>query len=176
MTKFDKPTTNSAGCSPCTSEAHHRADVTPKFKVGDIVTYTNDYGVAWRGRTITGIEYWEGLDEPRYFYEPHDAHWYSVPESSLTLETAAVAGENIEPPAKIVGGLTAHIKALNGTRGRGAYYVRIRHVRDWNEVQVRLTDGQTTRATQHIDLGHTKESRDDAIREIYGTIKQFITY
>lgn len=59
----------------------------PKFKVGDVVTYTNDYGVRWTGRTITGIEYWD--DQVRYFYAPTDAHWFSVPEASLKLERTA---------------------------------------------------------------------------------------
>jgi hypothetical protein len=60
-----------------------------KFKVGDRVTFTNDYGLAFKGKTIVGLSQWtwEGADpQQRYFYAPNDAPWYSVPESSLTLE------------------------------------------------------------------------------------------
>lgn len=61
----------------------------PVFQAGDVVTYTNDYGVPWPGRTIVGTEFWQGYDERRYFYSPSDAPWFSVPESSLKLERRA---------------------------------------------------------------------------------------
>jgi hypothetical protein len=78
------PTINSNSVS----EAHQPAVVqAPKFSVGDVVTYTNDYGVKWCGKTITGIEVVNGTN--RYFYTPHDAYWNSVPEASLKLEKAA---------------------------------------------------------------------------------------
>lgn len=70
--------------------------------------------------------------------------------------------------------LAQQVKALNGTRGRGAYFVRVKHDREWNEVQVRLTDGHDTRATAHIDIGHTKESRQAAVDELTATVKHFI--
>lgn len=72
---------------PATYELKVMKKETPAaFQLGDVVTYTNDQGVAWPGLTITGSEYWQKFDERRYFYAPHDAHWYSVPESSLRLE------------------------------------------------------------------------------------------
>lgn len=43
---------------------------TPKFKIGDFVTFRNDAGVSFRNKTITGVEYWEGDPEPRYFFYP----------------------------------------------------------------------------------------------------------
>lgn len=76
---------DNAGFPPEPPEAHQRADgLAPKFKVGDVVTVTNDYGVRWPGKTITGMEVVDG--KTRYFYAPHDAHWYSVRDESLTLE------------------------------------------------------------------------------------------
>lgn len=56
----------------------------PKFKVGDKVTYTNEYGVVFTGKTVTEIEEVKG--NYRYFYEPDDAYWVSVPEESLSPE------------------------------------------------------------------------------------------
>lgn len=51
----------------------------PKFKIGDKVDFTNDYGVKFPNLTITGIDYWEGYAEPRYFFEPsgNPAHYAS---------------------------------------------------------------------------------------------------
>lgn len=67
-----------------------------------------------------------------------------------------------------------HIKALNGTRGRGSYHVRVKLDREWNEIIVRLTDGTCTRTTQRIDIGHTTEDKISALTELYGTVKHFI--
>ena len=58
----------------------------PKFKIGDAVTFTNDYGVVFKGKRIVGFEKWaDGTrpDEQRYFYAPSDSPWFSVPESAL---------------------------------------------------------------------------------------------
>ena len=67
---------------------HQQALVkSPKFKVGDIVTFTNDYGVRWPNKTIIGTEYWHSAPEQiRYFYAPSDCPWFSVREESLKLE------------------------------------------------------------------------------------------
>ena len=60
-----------------------------EFKPGDAVTYVNEYGVEFPGKTIIGSEMWtgyfSGVTETRYFYEPSDSPWVSVPESRLTL-------------------------------------------------------------------------------------------
>jgi hypothetical protein len=62
------------------------------FKVGDIVTYTNDQGCRFTGRTITKCTnshpVWPG--QWRYYYAPTDADWFPVKESSLTLEERAI--------------------------------------------------------------------------------------
>jgi hypothetical protein len=62
-----------------------------KFKVGDVVEYTNEYGVHIGQRKISAIDDSTGWsdDEPRYFLTPTDTPWYSVRERSLhpaTLE------------------------------------------------------------------------------------------
>lgn len=61
----------------------------PLFQTGDVVTFTNDYGVQWPGLTVVGTEFWKRFEERRYFYAPTAAPWYSVPESSLKLERRA---------------------------------------------------------------------------------------
>lgn len=58
----------------------------PKFKVGDLVVYTNDQDVCFGERTIVGIDYWEGYPEPRYFMEPSgNPEHYSSKESNFAL-------------------------------------------------------------------------------------------
>lgn len=56
--------------------------VKPKYKVGDRVVWTNDYGVNWGVRTISAV------DEPdkwgnRYYITPTDAPWMYVREKNL---------------------------------------------------------------------------------------------
>lgn len=73
------------------SEYKHREDQTmsknvPKFKIGDRVIFTNDNGVVFPGKTITGIEYWEGYSEPLYFYKPTDTPWFASREQHFSLE------------------------------------------------------------------------------------------
>lgn len=52
-----------------------------RFKIGDVVNYTNSNGVFWGKRTITGLDYRNG---PTYYIEPTDTPWFSVKESELT--------------------------------------------------------------------------------------------
>lgn len=56
-----------------------------KFKVGDVVNWTNDYGVKFPERKVVGVEYVVGKGH-RYYIEPHDAYWMSIPESQLVAE------------------------------------------------------------------------------------------
>ena len=59
--------------------------MTHKYQEGDKVVFTNEFGVCWGVRTITGLcdPYTEG-GEPRYFIEPTDCPWFSTAESTLT--------------------------------------------------------------------------------------------
>ncbi|MEW6343012.1 MAG: hypothetical protein AB1704_20315 [Pseudomonadota bacterium] len=58
-----------------------------RFKVGDIVHWTNDYGAEWFGRRIVGIDHYATFG-PRYFLDPNDAYWAPVHERNLAYETA----------------------------------------------------------------------------------------
>jgi hypothetical protein len=62
----------------------------PAFKPGDIVCWTNEYGVKWHGRRILRLE---NPDEwgHRYYLEPHDAHWMYVREQNLSYESLSLA-------------------------------------------------------------------------------------
>ncbi|MDO8416517.1 MAG: hypothetical protein Q7S87_09930 [Agitococcus sp.] len=61
----------------------------PKFMVGDVVSYTNDYGVCFENKTVTQIDFVEGKP-PRYFYTPSDSPWFSVRESGLAPVQQAI--------------------------------------------------------------------------------------
>lgn len=56
-----------------------------KFKLGDLVTFINDYGVKWPEKTVVGIEERPG-EEPRYFLQPTDCPWFPTRESNLVLD------------------------------------------------------------------------------------------
>ncbi len=56
------------------------------LKVGDVVTYTNDYGVVFRWRRVIGF-----AKDPRFGRTVHfsgGAYWAPVRPESLKLETA----------------------------------------------------------------------------------------
>jgi len=69
----------------------HTLKIDHKFKVGDQVIYTNDFGVCWGIKTITSLEYRstsrddDGPQTLTYHYEGSDTPWYSVDESNFTL-------------------------------------------------------------------------------------------
>jgi len=63
-----------------------------KFKVGDRVIYTNDFGVCWGVKTITECTSrpWTREDYPQrptYHYEGSDTPWFSVDENNFKLAT-----------------------------------------------------------------------------------------
>ncbi|MBN3761302.1 hypothetical protein [Burkholderia sp. Ac-20365] len=57
-----------------------------KFKPGDVVCWTNDYGVKWHGRRVVGVENPDRFSH-RYYVEPNDAPWMYVREQNMELET-----------------------------------------------------------------------------------------
>lgn len=71
-----------ASCQPC------------DFKVGDIVTFTNDYGVAFPHKVITGFA--PEAEHGRFVYYDSDAWWFPVSPESLTLER--IADGEVETP------------------------------------------------------------------------------
>lgn len=55
-----------------------------KFHIGQVVNYTNDYGVNWGNRTITGVERAEATGYGKaYYIHPTDTPWFAVPERCL---------------------------------------------------------------------------------------------
>lgn len=55
--------------------------VSHQFNVGDLVVYTNDFGVCWGVKTITALD--ERTGQPTYHYEGSDTPWYSVNERNF---------------------------------------------------------------------------------------------
>ena len=62
--------------------------MTTQFKIGDKVTFTNDYGAKFSGHTVTGF-----VDETHmlFKYGNHilidtDAHWFPHKASDLKIE------------------------------------------------------------------------------------------
>jgi hypothetical protein len=77
-----QPLERLCGCQDC--EEYAEATKGAKFKAGDRVIYTNDYGVNWGTKTI------KELDTPdkwghRYYITPTDAPWMYVREKNLEL-------------------------------------------------------------------------------------------
>ncbi len=60
------------------------------FKVGDKVTFANDYGAEYAGKTITRVQAFPvgGIfsGQTRYYYTPSDSPWFPVSAANLKLE------------------------------------------------------------------------------------------
>jgi len=56
------------------------------FKVGDKVTFTNDYGVSFNGRHIIGFEEKGKESYGRTIYLDGDSYWFPVKPESLKKE------------------------------------------------------------------------------------------
>ncbi len=55
--------------------------------VGDVVTFTNDYGVKFKGDTITGFTLPEDELHGRTVYVDDDSYWFPVRPESLKVES-----------------------------------------------------------------------------------------
>lgn len=55
----------------------------PKFKVGDKVIYTNDYGVCWGEKEIIEVVFESWDKAPRYHYKNSKTPWFPVSEKNL---------------------------------------------------------------------------------------------
>ena len=68
-------------------EAHLMGDLeartTHEFPIGAKVIFTNDYGVCFGVKTVTGHA--ERSGRPTYHYEPTDTPWFPTDEANLTL-------------------------------------------------------------------------------------------
>lgn len=62
----------------------------PKYKPGDFVCWTNDYGVAYHATRILRIEDPDKFGF-RYYVAPNDADWCPVREENLHFETLSLA-------------------------------------------------------------------------------------
>ncbi|MFP3637692.1 hypothetical protein [Paraburkholderia sp. SIMBA_054] len=62
----------------------------PKYKVGDVVNWVNDYGAVWAARRIVALEDPDQWGH-RYYLEPTDAPWMYTREKNLKLETMSFA-------------------------------------------------------------------------------------
>ena len=58
-----------------------------KFKIGDKVVYTNDFGVCWGIETISELA--QRTDGPTYHTLESDMPWFSVNERNYKLATQA---------------------------------------------------------------------------------------
>ena len=70
--------------------------------------------------------------------------------------------------------VAAHVKNLNGTKGRGAYSIRVKHDMEYNELALTLADGHAARDTYYIDLGHTKADKLAALDDLYATAARML--
>lgn len=59
----------------------------PKFKVGDKVVYTNEYGVCWGVKTITKVE-WSDTRRWTYYKTPTDCPWFASEEERFSKADA----------------------------------------------------------------------------------------
>jgi len=70
---------------PLPSDAQPSPPIPCNFKVGDRVTYTNDYGVSFRDELVTGfspaVESYGG-----FVYLDKDSWWFPVPPGALQLQ------------------------------------------------------------------------------------------
>lgn len=55
------------------------------FKIGDIVKFTNDYGVEFEPRTIIGFTTPKDILHGRFIHIDTDAPWFPVKPEQLTL-------------------------------------------------------------------------------------------
>jgi hypothetical protein len=92
-------------------------------------------------------------------------------DAAIQINGAAEQGVKTKPVRPNV---AREVKALNGTRGKGSYFVRVKLDREWNEIRIKLTDGTTTRTETFIDLGHTTESKIDALKELRSSVANFL--
>lgn len=83
-----RPLERPCACSHCEAFKEGRRLGAPKFKVGDRVEWTNEYGVNWGVRTIIEVLEPDKFGH-RYYIAPNDAHWMYVREKNLKPTGAA---------------------------------------------------------------------------------------
>ena len=68
--------------------------MTHKFKIGDKVIFTNDFGVCWGVKTIIALD--ERTGRPTYHYADSNTPWFSVCETNFVLADEEDLSINIE--------------------------------------------------------------------------------
>lgn len=66
---------------PLAKDAQKEPPVPCEFAVGDSVTFTNDNGVAFPNRTVTGFS--PTVDYGRFIYLDFDCWWFAVRPANL---------------------------------------------------------------------------------------------
>ncbi|CAN7569646.1 hypothetical protein [Acidovorax delafieldii] len=84
-----KPHFVSGARYPLSSDAQLTPPQECDFNVGDTVTFTNDYGVSFPGKLITGFA--STIEYGRFIYLDSDSWWFPVKPESLTLTHKAPA-------------------------------------------------------------------------------------
>lgn len=98
---------------PIAKDAQQTPPVPCEFQVGDSVTFTNDYGVAFRNMTVTGFS--PAVDGGRCVYLDNDAWRFSSKPDSLTKTSEADLAGYIENERR----LRAHVRAFEQSRLAG---------------------------------------------------------
>ena len=58
-----------------------------EFKVGDIVTFTNEYGIAFEGKEVVGFANEENSFNGRFIHLRKASYWFPIRPDELTLST-----------------------------------------------------------------------------------------
>lgn len=77
---------------PLASDAQATPPVECKFNVGDIVTFTNDYGVAFHNKVVTGFSPF--VEHGRFVYLDNDSWWFPVNPDQLSRSEAVAYTES----------------------------------------------------------------------------------
>lgn len=56
------------------------------FKLGDKVTFTNDYGIEFKGYEIVGFEKKDSIEHDRFIYTDKESYWFPHKASQLKVE------------------------------------------------------------------------------------------
>ena len=67
---------------PCPIDAQMVAPIECKFKLGDAVTFTNDYGVKFENHRVVGFS--PTVDNGRFIYIDYDCWWFAAKSENLS--------------------------------------------------------------------------------------------
>ena len=96
MPAFEAKTHFIAGAKyPLAKDAQAFPPLPCEFKVGDKVTFTNDYGVEFHDKTVTGFA--STVEHGRFVFLDIDSWWFPVRPKNLTKQPQT--GES--PPAAL---------------------------------------------------------------------------